>query len=264
MASNLYPLLAPSFARHTVPVFGVPIDAVTFKGAVQRLAAWAASGESRSVCICNAHSAVTATEQADFMRALQQADMATPDGAPVAWLMRRLGQSDQSRVSGPDLMWAYMQHAAQASEPVYLYGSTPQTLALLTQRLLAQLPTLRIAGALSPPFRPLTEQEDNDIVQTINASGAKTVWVGLGCPKQELWMAEHKGRVQAVMVGVGAAFDFHAGTVSRAPLWVQNLGLEWLHRLCSEPGRLWKRYLIGNSQFLWLAAQQLAGMGKPR
>lgn len=246
----------PLPARAVVPVLGSPIDRITLEQAVARMAGWAAAAESRTVCICNVHSVVTATHEATLRSALAGADLATPDGAPVAWLMRRQGASGQPRVSGPDLMPAYLAHAAAVGEPVFLYGSTPETLTLLQQRLRARWPALRVAGAIAPPFRPATPEEDAADVAAINASGARTVWVSLGCPKQERWMAAHRGAVKAVMVGVGAAFDFHAGTTQRAPTWMQRAGLEWLHRLASEPRRLWRRYLVTNSLFLWLLARQ--------
>ena len=250
------PLTLP---RHTLPVFGTPIDVLTHDKAIQRISGWAASQQSRCVCICNAHSVVTATTDPAFRAAVGTADMATPDGAPVAWMLRRQGALGQQRISGPDLMLAYCAHAAQSGESIYLYGSTPATLASLQHKLLLQWPSLRIAGVDSPPYRALSSAEDAAAVARINRSGAGTVWVSLGCPKQELWMAAHRGRVHAVMVGVGAAFDFHAGTVARAPTWMRNNGLEWLHRLGQEPRRLWKRYLLTNSRFLLLAARQLLG-----
>jgi N-acetylglucosaminyldiphosphoundecaprenol N-acetyl-beta-D-mannosaminyltransferase len=209
------------------------------------------------VCICNAHSVVTAAQDPNFRQAIAHADMATPDGAPVAWMLKRQGAVGQQRVSGPDLMLDYCAHIAESGESIYLYGSTESTLAALQRVLRARWPMLRIAGAESPPFRPLTPEEDAAVIQRINGSGAGTVWVSLGCPKQELWMAAHRGRVQAVMLGVGAAFDFHAGVVPRAPAWMRNNGLEWLHRLASEPSRLWKRYLLTNTSFVLGAARQL-------
>lgn len=243
--------------RQTRLVLGAQIDAVSWIDALTRLHAWAAGHESRYVCICNVHSVVTASRDASFGRVVNEADMATPDGAPVAWMLRKLGFSEQARINGPDLMWRYCARAAESGQSVYLYGGAPETLELLQQRLLAEFPGLQIAGAYSPPFRPLTEAEDAAVVEQINASGAGVVWVSLGCPKQELWMAAHRGRIQAVMVGVGAAFDYHAGTIARAPLWMQNAGLEWLHRLASEPRRLWRRYLVTNTLFVCGAFRQL-------
>lgn len=200
---------------------------------------------------------VTANRDAEFRQVINEADMATPDGAPVAWMLRRLGFGSQERINGPDLMWRYCEKAAQTGEEIFLYGSTPQTLAELQNKLHAAFPGLKIAGNYSPPFRPLSTEEDARVVDSINASGAGVVFVSLGCPKQESWMAEHRGRVHAVTIGVGAAFDFHAGMVCRAPSWMRDHGLEWLHRLCSEPRRLWKRYLVTNTLFLMGAARQL-------
>lgn len=243
--------------RLTASVLGAPIDSVTWADALARLSAWAANHESRYVCICNVHSVVTASQDAEFGRVVNEADMATPDGAPVAWMLRILGNSNQQRINGPDLMWRYCEQAQYRDESIFFYGSTEETLAALKLKLLAAFPTLKIAGAISPPFRVLTADEDAAIVEQINASGAGVVWVSLGCPKQEFWMAAHRGRVNAVMVGVGAAFDYHAGTIKRAPLWMQNAGLEWLHRLLSEPRRLWKRYLVTNTLFIIGAIKQL-------
>ncbi len=254
------PLPEPSAAgrsRTALPVLGTPIDVITPAAAVLRIACWAQTRESRVVCICNAHSVVTATQDAAFRQVLADADLATPDGAPVAWMLRRQGATGQQRVSGPDLMADYLSHAVTTGESVFLLGSAEATLARLQSQLLERWPTLHIAGAISPPFRSLSTQEDEAIVTQINHSGAGTVWVSLGCPKQELWMAAHRGRIHAVMVGVGAAFDFHAGTVARAPAWMRNNGLEWLHRLYSEPGRLWRRYLTTNLIFIVRAARQL-------
>lgn len=246
-----------ALARIVVPVLGAPIDALTWKVALSRIADWAAERESRFVCICNVHSVVTAGQDAEFGRVLAAADMATPDGAPVAWMIQRMGYSGQMRINGPDLMWKYCEQAAQRRESIFLYGGSEETLVILSARLTSAFPGLQIAGAISPPFRELTPEEDAADVARINASGAGTLWVGLGCPKQEKWMAAHRGRINAVMIGVGAAFDYHAGTVKRAPLWMQRNGLEWLHRLCSEPGRLWRRYLVTNTLFVLGAVRQL-------
>lgn len=247
----------PPVQRQLTPVLGAPIDIGSPAQAVARISSWALRHESRVVCICNVHSVVTAAQQPGHMGVLQRADMATPDGAPVAWMQRRQGAQGQQRVSGPDLMLDYCAHAQATGESIFLFGSTPDTLARLQTALLRRWPALHIAGALSPPFRPISAEEDAAMVQTINQSGAGTVWVSLGCPKQEQWMDAHKGRVHAVMVGVGAAFDFHAGTITRAPRWMRDNGLEWLHRLASEPGRLWKRYAVTNSTFIVLALRQL-------
>jgi N-acetylglucosaminyldiphosphoundecaprenol N-acetyl-beta-D-mannosaminyltransferase len=243
--------------RVRAPVLGASIDVVGWDNVLSRISLWAAARESRYVCICNVHSVVTAGQDAAFGRIVEAADMATPDGAPVAKMLRILGFPDQQRINGPDLMWKYCEQAALRGESIYLYGGLPTTLKLLQQRLKAAFPGLIIAGAYSPPFRSATAEEDEADVARINSSGAGTIWVSLGCPKQEQWMAAHRGRVKGVMIGVGAAFDYHAGTIKRAPKWMQNAGLEWLHRLCSEPRRLWKRYLVTNTIFLAKAMRQL-------
>ncbi|KQV47101.1 teichoic acid biosynthesis protein [Pelomonas sp. Root1217] len=245
-------------SRNTVPVLKANIDALSWSDALGRISQWAARHESRYVCICNAHSVVTAGLDAKFDSVVAGADMATPDGAPVAWMIRKLGYPHQQRINGPDLMWKYCELAAQrGNESIYLYGGTAETLQILQGVLAQHFPALRIAGAESPPFRAATDEEDAQTVARINASGAGTVWVSLGCPKQEKWMAAHRGRVNAVMIGVGAAFDYHAGTIQRAPQWMQNAGMEWLHRLCSEPRRLWRRYLVTNTLFVIGAGGQL-------
>lgn len=243
--------------RRGARILGAFIDAPDWKGVLERVSRWAADKESRYVCICNVHSLVTTRQDAGFNRVVAEADMATPDGAPVAWMLRRLGFSGQKRINGPDLMWTYCEEASRRDESIFLYGSTPKTLAILQSKLLAAFPGLRIAGAISPPFRALSANEDAADVASINASGAGTVWVSLGCPKQEKWMAAHRGRISAVMIGVGAAFDYHAGTIKRAPPWMQRSGLEWFHRLACEPRRLWKRYLVTNTLFIASASLQL-------
>lgn len=236
--------------RMGAPVLGAYIDALAWSDAVSRLVEWGAKRESRYVCVVNVHSVVTASRDASFMKVLNGADMTTPDGAPVAWSLRMAGFHGQRRINGPDLMHRYLAEAERRNQSVFFYGSTSDTLERLRTSLLQSFPKLRIAGTASPPFRALTPEEDKAYVEQINASGAAVVFVGLGCPKQEQWMADHRGRVQCVMVGVGAAFDYSAGTVKRAPRWMQHAGLEWLFRLCSEPRRLARRYLVTNSLFV--------------
>lgn len=244
--------------RNGARVLGAFIHALNWEQALGALSQWAMAKESRYVCITNVHSVVTAAQDDSFARVVEAADLTTPDGAPVAWMLRKLGFAGQQRINGPDLMWKYCEQASQRGESIFLYGGTNETLAILQPKLVAAFPGLKIAGAISPPFRALTAEEDAADVAQMNASGAGTVWVSLGCPKQEKWMAAHRGRINAVMIGVGAAFDYHAGTIVRAPLWMQRNGLEWLHRLASEPGRLWKRYLVTNTLFVLGAIKQLA------
>jgi len=244
-------------ARVRAVVLKARIDVLTWSGAVERIVRWAQSRESRVVCICNAHSTVTATADSRFFRAVDECDMATPDGAPVAWMISRLRQQVQERINGPDLMWRLLERVSGTPQAIYLYGGKQSTLDRLVEIIGQRFPDVRVAGAYSPPFRPLTEEEDEAVVSKINASGASILFVGLGCPKQEIWMIERRGRIQAVMLGVGAAFDYHAGVISRAPVWMQRHGLEWLHRLWSEPRRLWRRYLVTNTLFVLMATRQL-------
>jgi N-acetylglucosaminyldiphosphoundecaprenol N-acetyl-beta-D-mannosaminyltransferase len=238
-------------------VLGSKIDAVSWGEAIERLLKWAHGRESRYVTICNVHVVVTASRDPAYRKVIDGADMATPDGAPVAWMLRRTGFTHQPRISGPDLMWALCDRAARENLPIYLFGSTELTLQSLAERLLSAFPKLVIAGTESPSFHRVSTAEDQASVDRINASGASLVFVALGCPKQETWMAEHRGRINAVLIGVGAAFDFHAGKLRRAPKWMQRSGLEWLHRLLTEPKRLWRRYLTTNTLFILGAVRQL-------
>ena len=249
--------MASSDSLPGAEVLGARITALGWRATLDILGGWAIRGESRYVCISNVHMVITAQQDPPLAEAMRRADMCTPDGAPVAWMLRRLGYASQPRISGTELMLAYFAEAAKRGESVFLLGSTEQTLGDLVQAIGRQVPGLHVVGAVSPPFRPLTELEDAALVDHINDSGARTLWVSLGCPKQEKWMLALRGRVEAVMLGVGAAFDFVAGTKPRAPLWMQRLGLEWLHRLASEPGRLWRRYLVTNALFVVGAFRQL-------
>jgi N-acetylglucosaminyldiphosphoundecaprenol N-acetyl-beta-D-mannosaminyltransferase len=226
------------------------IHAASWQDVLGVLLQWAKGRQSRYVCICNVHVVVTAKQDQQFRRVVNEADMATPDGMPLVWVLRKMGFHQQERINGPDLMWRMCEQAAEKGLSIFLYGSTPETLERLIDNLKTSFPQLVIAGIHSPPFRLLSDEVDPEMIDRINGSGAQIMFVGLGCPKQEFWMAAHRGKIQAVMIGVGAAFDYHAGTVTRAPLWMQRSGLEWLFRLMSEPKRLWKRYLVTNSLFL--------------
>lgn len=214
------------------------------------LTEWIRAAESRYVCLCNVHSAVLAESDQDYARVLADADLVLPDGMPVAWVLRHRGYPAQPRIGGPDLMWACCEDMSANGHGLFLYGSSQQTLDRLVHNLQSSFPALKIAGALSPPFHELNEREESEITRQINESGASAVFVALGCPRQEAWMSRHRRDINAVLFGFGAAFDFHAGTVKRAPHWMQESGLEWLHRFFSEPGRLWKRYLVTNSRFI--------------
>jgi N-acetylglucosaminyldiphosphoundecaprenol N-acetyl-beta-D-mannosaminyltransferase len=233
------------------------IDALSWEQAIGRIVRWAQAGGSHMVCLCNVHSLVTARRDAALARALADADLNSPDGAPLAWLMRRRGWPEQQRMSGPDMMWKLLGEAQHRQLPVFLIGGSPRTLDILVARLQASFPALTLAGQLSPPFRALSEDDNHAIAERVNASGARILLVGLGCPKQEKWMAAQRGRVHAVMVGVGAAFDYHAGVITRAPVAWQRAGFEWLYRLLQEPTRLASRYLLTNTLFLLALPREL-------
>jgi len=243
--------------RQGVRVLGAFIDAMDWPEALDTMQAWARMRLPRYICCCNAHSLITMRKEGPVQAAIEGAHLALPDGAPVAWMMRKLGLRGQRRLSGPDLMWRYCAIAEREETSIFLYGNTEEVLRTLQARLRAAFPRLVIAGMLAPPFRPLTPGEAGAVLARIRDSGAAVVFVSLGCPKQELWMAQQSARLPAVMVGVGAAFDYHAGTLRRAPPWMQHAGLEWLHRLCTEPRRLWRRYFVTNSLFMLGALRQL-------
>jgi N-acetylglucosaminyldiphosphoundecaprenol N-acetyl-beta-D-mannosaminyltransferase len=192
----------------------------------------------------------------EFRGVMNAADLVTPDGMPLVWALRLLGRRDATRVYGPDLTPMLLQKAEEEGVPVGFYGAAQWVLDRLLAAVRARYPKLKIAYAFSPPFRPLTREEDDNVVSAINASSARILFVGLNSPKQDKWMAMHRGKVQAVMVGVGAAFDFLAGSKKQAPRWMMPIGLEWLFRLCTEPRRLWKRYLKHNPRFVVLFAAQ--------
>lgn len=243
-------------------VLGISIDVLDWQAALERIQIWASSRESRAVFLCNVHSIMTARRDPEFASAIERADLAAPDGAPIAWYLRMKGFAGQERISGPDLMWRCCERAAENGQSIFLYGSTPRTLEGLEARLNTDFPSLVIAGKISPPFRELTTAEADLIVHQINASGASIVWVALGCPKQELWINQNRERIKGVVLGVGAAFDFHSGMVRRAPKIFQRCGMEWFHRLIQEPRRLAGRYFITNT--LFLATLTAAGLKRLR
>jgi N-acetylglucosaminyldiphosphoundecaprenol N-acetyl-beta-D-mannosaminyltransferase len=203
-----------------------------------------------------------AYDSAVFRAIVNSADLTVPDGMPLVWILKLKGQWHQPRVYGPTLALHVLETAAREKLPVGFYGSTPEVLDALIKRMQTRYGNLNVVFSCSPPYRELSLREDTTIIEQINQSGTRILFIGLGCPKQETWMAEHRGSVKAVMIGVGAAFDFHAGIKPQAPTWMQALGLEWLFRLFTEPSRLWKRYLYHNPRFVFLAIADLLGLLK--
>jgi len=241
-------------------ILGSRVDPTCYTQAVQQVMTWAQRRESRYVCAANVHMLMEAYDSPEFQQVVNAADLITPDGMPLVWMLRRLGYPQQERVYGPDLTLKLIEAAAMQEIDVGFYGGAAETLAQLAASLKEKYPNLKIAYSYSPPFRSLTVAEDESVIRAVNASGAKILFVGLGCPKQERWMAAHRGKIQAVMLGVGVAFDFHAGNKRQAPLWMQRGGLEWLFRFSQEPARLWRRYLYHNPRFIVLAMMQLSGL----
>jgi len=242
----------------------VRVDATSYEDATARIIAWAESGESRYVCVANVNNVMDANDDPGFLDVMNGADLVTPDGMPLVWGLRLLGERSATRVCGPRLLPHLLVRLAAAGVPVGFYGSTDDVLMALQGNARERAPGLKIVYSESPPFRALSASEDARVIESILASGARVLFVGLGCPKQERWMAEHRGSVGAVTVGVGAAFDFVAGTKRRAPEWIQRSGLEWAFRLASEPRRLWRRYLRHNPRFVVrFAGQLLRSRGRP-
>ncbi len=242
-------------------ILGTRVDATSYPQAITIIMNWAKSGESRCVYCANVHMVMEAYDESSFRGLINLADLVTPDGMPLVWVLRRKGFELKDRVYGPTLTLRLLGAAADQGIPVGFYGSLPDVLEKLIIKIQSLFPNLRIAFQMSPPFRPLSDEEDQQIIQDILASGTRLLFVGLGCPKQERWIAAHHGSgplaIPAVMLGVGAAFDFHAGTLRQAPPWMQTLGLEWLFRLAMEPRRLWLRYLKHNPRFVMLVLKEL-------
>ena len=246
-------------------VLGQRLDATDYADATARVIDWANRGESRYVCLSNVHMVMQGWDDSNFRQIINAADLITTDGVPLVWCLRALGLPSAVRVYGPDLTLHVCATAAQQQLAIGLYGGTAQSLKEFAALLQSRFPAIEIACSIAPPFRPLTEAEDATYTKQLAESGARILFVGIGCPKQEIWMSEHRGRLNMPMLGVGAAFDFHAGRVKQAPAWLQAIGLEWLFRLLMEPRRLWRRYAWHNPRFvLFFIEQLLRGRGRRR
>jgi N-acetylglucosaminyldiphosphoundecaprenol N-acetyl-beta-D-mannosaminyltransferase len=235
-----------------ISALGVGVSAINIPIAVAEIDRWIAEDRREYVCVTGMHGIVESRRNAELKRIHNAAGLVTPDGMPLVWLLWWYGHRTADRVYGPDLMAAVFERGVRRGWRHFLYGARPETLDRLHSKLLARFPGSSIVGRYSPPFGPISEEEDEKIVAAIRESGADIVWVGLSTPKQELWMASHSSRLPAkVLIGVGAAFDFHAGTVRQAPRFIQRSGLEWAFRLSTEPRRLWRRYLGNIPIFIW-------------
>jgi len=242
-------------------IINTRIHATSYEDACDRIQDWIDHPQSVYIVAANVHVVITAYWHQTYQQVLNQAAMVTPDGMPLVWGLRLLGAQNQPRVYGPDLMLAWCDRASQLGYPIYLYGSTDQTLRMLETNLKQRFHNLAIAGVYAPAFGAIDPEILGQDLERIRQSGAKVVFVGLGCPKQEYWMAVASLQIQIVMIGVGAAFNFHSGQVSQAPRWIMKLGLEWIYRLSQEPRRLWSRYLINNPSFVVLFVWQLLVRG---
>ena len=244
---------APGVERlPTVPVVGTPLAITNYDETMEWMDGVIARRDKVCLTAAAVHLVMVAEEDAETREAVGQA-LAVPDGQPLVWAMRALGHATASRVYGPDLMDRYCARSAETGVRMFLYGGRNQgALVELALQLRRRHPGLKIVGGYSPPYRSLTSEEEDWIAEEINRSGADVVWVGTGQPKQEKWMASMRGRLKApVLVGIGAAFDFHAGLVPQAPAWMQNVGMEWIFRLAQEPRRLWRRYARYNPRFVY-------------
>ena len=239
-------------------LFNIDYAIVDYDLAAKTIVQMAALRRSFGVSALAVHGLVTAVKDCRVGDAVRSIDMVVPDGQPVRWALNIFHQAGlQDRVYGPTLTLHVLKMANEMGLSVFLYGSTKQTLDLLTKFIQENYPSLRLAGTHVDRFRDATRDEDREDILKINQSGAQIVLVGRGCPRQEIWVADHLGKVNAAMMAVGAAFDFHAGTLRQAPHWMQKCGLEWFFRLLMEPRRLWKRYLMTNSYFIWLCFREL-------
>jgi N-acetylglucosaminyldiphosphoundecaprenol N-acetyl-beta-D-mannosaminyltransferase len=250
-------------------VLGVEISATNYGEILRLCRDWIACrrelpqkvSRAHYTAMLTVHSVMTAVREPAYRVVLNGADVAAPDGMPLAWALRSFGVHGQPRVYGPDLMLAICGQAVRLGHRIFLYGGREETLPVLCRRLIGRFPRLQIAGSYSPPFRPLTPEEDDRCTDMIRSSDPDIVFVGIGAPKQERWMAVHAAKLPGVvMFGVGAAFDFHAGRVKQAPVWMQRSGLEWLFRIYAEPRRLWKRYILTNPVFLLMWLLQRIGI----
>lgn len=244
-----------------VNVLGVGIHALTMTTTLEQIAQWIDTNQRQYISMCTVHTVMECQSQAAVRQAVNGAGLATPDGMPLVWLARRLSKQAVTRVYGPDLMLALCEYSVERGYAHYFYGGESGVAAQLGTTLQARFPGLTVAGSYAPPFHPAVVEESPAVIDRINAANPDIIWVGLGTPKQDLWMALHRARLSAsVLIAVGAAFNIHTGHLKQAPRWMQRNGLEWFFRLTQEPGRLWYRYMVYNPLFVTLVLAQLSGL----
>jgi len=260
---NQSSVLDPKGSPEWTNVLGVRVSAVNLKSATGLIEKAIEDGRKEYVCVRDAHGIVRCQKDPELRSIHNRAFLVTPDGMPLVWALKHAGHAESDRVYGPDLMLSVFEAGRSKGLRHFLYGATAKTLEQLQARLIAKFPEARIVGSYAPPFRDLSLQEETDIADRINRSGADIIWVGLSSPKQELWMARMRDRLDAsVLIGVGAAFDFHAGLKRQAPRVIQRSGFEWAFRLLCEPRRLWRRYALVVPTFISLTAFQRLGLRK--
>lgn len=237
----------------TCNIMGVNLAAIDMPWLIEFTKRYIKELSGNYMCVSNVHTTVMSFDDEEYCAVQNGGIMAIPDGGPLSSVGRKRGFSSMKRTTGPDYMKEILKISNEEGYTHFFYGSTEETLKKLQRTLNRSYPNVQVAGMFSPPFRKLSAQEDEEIVHMINESNADFVWIGLGAPKQERWMAEHKGQIKGFMIGVGAAFDYEAGNIDRAPMWMQKANLEWLYRLLQEPKRLFKRYFYTNTKFIWNA-----------
>ena len=249
---------------HSIRVLDMRVDMVQISDVLQAMEEWIVNKEQgRYIVIANADSAVRSRKNDKFRKAVACSTLSVPDGMSLVWLGKMQGYKLKRRVYGPDLLQEFCELAVSKGYTNYYYGGAEGVPQRLKDALVKKFPELKVTGVYSPPFRDLTDSEDEQIVAMINEANTDVLWIGLGCPKQEIWMYQHRDKLKVpVVVGVGAAFDFHSGTKKQAPFWMREHGLEWFFRLITEPKRLWKRYIVDGAFFLYNVAIEIVKGGK--
>ena len=243
-------------------ILGVQISAINMAQALGAIAEWIDNRQPNYVCVTPAHGIMECQRNPALRSIFNESGLTTPDGMSIVWLLKLRGHGHVDRVYGPDLLEAVCELSQSTGWRHFFYGSAPDVVVSLADKLVEHFPELQVVGRYSPPYRPLTDAEDQAIIREINAARPDIVWVGISTPKQEQWMASHIGQLSApVLIGVGAAFDYLSGHKAQAPLWIQRSGLEWIFRLLSEPRRLWRRY-VEYPYFIWLVSAQMLGVKK--